>query len=654
MAQQVFDQTPFSEHVANGATAEFAFAFQVLDADDLVVYLDGVVSPSSDYTVAGVGATSGGSVTFSTLPAEDTVVLLSREIALQRLTEYQTLGDFKAVVVNPDFNRLWMALQGQRSLIDGALRLPYPEQANSIPSADARALRLLGFDSNGDPVALAGAAGDSATALALDLLNGISTKGTALVMHLAAGVGAVARLLRAKLGDSLSVMDFGATADAVTDDTVAIQKAIDAAQLARCELYFPPPAVPGNYYKVTAPLTVTGPIRIRGATPHGVTLYAPSGTLTAGQYIIDINCLSASNVEHSTIEGITVRSQDGVPNGIRINNSSYVRIIDVRTFGVANGLDIEGARCFSNKFDGLVCYGTSGTSVRFLPGFTGGGQFSFKDCTFTGAYGVTVDSTAVTDGLTFDGCNWEGCTTRAVRVQGTVQGLNLEGVRGEGGSGSGFEFAPVSGKEVLGLSITGMSFYSGTVASVPIILGTSGGSGGRVRGFLISGNRVGYAAQNYFVELNAEAQSGVISGNHFSETTTKAVSGRRLGVFVFGNENGGGRLPDVSYDTLAAITYSASMTPDAQGGSSQTITATNNTAFTINAPSNQPPGGASQRLKITLRNTSGGALGTATWNAVFKMATWTNPANGFSRSIEFEWNGTNWVEMSRTTADVPN
>lgn len=108
------------------------------------------------------------------------------------------------------------------------------------------------------------------------------------------------------------------------------------------------------------------------------------------------------------------------------------------------------------------------------------------------------------------------------------------------------------------------------------------------------------------------------------------------------------------------VTYSASMTPDVGLGSAITITATNNVAFTINAPllngaaisaTNVPLGTI---LQLTIRNTSGGALGVATFNAVFKLSAWTQPGNGNSRSIMFRWDGTNWVEQSRTAADVPN
>jgi hypothetical protein len=100
-----------------------------------------------------------------------------------------------------------------------------------------------------------------------------------------------------------------------------------------------------------------------------------------------------------------------------------------------------------------------------------------------------------------------------------------------------------------------------------------------------------------------------------------------------------------------ALAYSASMTPDASLANLLVITATNNTAFTINAPTNPT---TDEQLKVQVRNTSGGALGAATWNAIFKMTAWTNPANGFSRTIEFVYDGTNWVEIDRTAADVPN
>lgn len=98
-------------------------------------------------------------------------------------------------------------------------------------------------------------------------------------------------------------------------------------------------------------------------------------------------------------------------------------------------------------------------------------------------------------------------------------------------------------------------------------------------------------------------------------------------------------------------TYSASITMDASLGDEQDITVTNNTNFTMQVPTNPTLG---QRISVCIRNTAGGAMGTITWNAIFKLGAFTNPANGFSRTIDFRYNGSVWVEASRTPADVPN
>jgi hypothetical protein len=76
-----------------------------------------------------------------------------------------------------------------------------------------------------------------------------------------------------------------------------------------------------------------------------------------------------------------------------------------------------------------------------------------------------------------------------------------------------------------------------------------------------------------------------------------------------------------------------------------------NGALTYNAPTG---GTVGQELTIRVRNVSGGAMGTITWNAAFKMSGWTNPATGKSRSVTFFYDGTNWIEISQTLADVAN
>ena len=70
---------------------------------------------------------------------------------------------------------------------------------------------------------------------------------------LAPGTGATTRTLDSKLGDTLSVKDFGAVGDGIADDTLKLQAALDAS--VGKSLYLPP-----GTYKTTAAL------RIKAAT----------------------------------------------------------------------------------------------------------------------------------------------------------------------------------------------------------------------------------------------------------------------------------------------------------------------------------------------------------------------------------------------------
>ena len=99
-----------------------------------------------------------------------------------------------------------------------------------------------------------------------------------------------------------------------------------------------------------------------------------------------------------------------------------------------------------------------------------------------------------------------------------------------------------------------------------------------------------------------------------------------------------------------AVVFSSSMTFNASYWDEFVVTADSSMGFVINAPTNPVQG---KRITVMIRNVSGGTLGAVGWNSVFKMAPWTQPANANSRSIDFRYDGVNWIEVSRTPADVP-
>ena len=71
-----------------------------------------------------------------------------------------------------------------------------------------------------------------------------ASSGSSLIGFIQSGTGAVAETVQTKLRERLSVKDFGAKGDGSTDDTAAIQAALNAADTAGKDLYFPA----GTYY----------------------------------------------------------------------------------------------------------------------------------------------------------------------------------------------------------------------------------------------------------------------------------------------------------------------------------------------------------------------------------------------------------------------
>lgn len=104
--------------------------------------------------------------------------------------------------------------------------------------------------------------------------------------------------------------------------------------------------------------------------------------------------------------------------------------------------------------------------------------------------------------------------------------------------------------------------------------------------------------------------------------------------------------------TRVVLPYSASMTPDLTTGAWFQITATDGNAYTINAPTGTAQDG--EYITLSVKNASGGALGAATFNAIYKMSAWTNPANTFGRTISFRFDGTNLIQQGGASVDIPN
>jgi hypothetical protein len=274
-------QTPFNEHTGNGVTTNFGYTFLLIDEGDLKVYLDGVLQDSADYTVSGVGVDAGGSVVFDTAPANLVAVLLSRDLPLERSTDYQSNGDLPSETVDNDFDRLWQALQQQKAQLAGVVRAPYPETIGAMPSAADRAGKFLAFDVDGEPMAAAAVTEAPATTFMISLLDDED-----------------APEARETLGlqDVAYLHDHGAVGDGTTDDTAAVVAALATGLRVLGD--------PAKTYAVTGAITLAA-----GAYMQDVSLkqLAPAATTS-------VRTLTSSSGNNITLRNVKV-DRNGAGSG---------------------------------------------------------------------------------------------------------------------------------------------------------------------------------------------------------------------------------------------------------------------------------------------------------------------------------------------------
>jgi hypothetical protein len=161
----------------------------------------------------------------------------------------------------------------------------------------------------------------------ISALNKTEFLSSTSINYTSALTGGVQRTLSSKLSDVVSVKDFGAVGDGVSDDTTAIQAALDAASAALKVVYFP-----AGQYKITSGLSA---LSCRGIYMEG----NGYGSGDNGIYP------SGSGYTALTIEGspkvlaITIGGTGNAVNGIYmkgcfLSNMQDIRVYNLDGFGV--------------------------------------------------------------------------------------------------------------------------------------------------------------------------------------------------------------------------------------------------------------------------------------------------------------------------------
>ena len=201
-------------YIASGG-ATFSYTFLCQTSTDLAVYDNSVLQPTSAYTVTGVGAAGGGSVVFTIAPTVGhTIVILSMAAYTQGVDLVEN-DPFNANTVEGAFDRNTILAKQLKEITDRAPKF-------DVFACDSGIL----LDS---VVGQAGKVASVATGeTRIQWISVAQAQATAAADFLASGAGAVTRTVNSKLGDIVSVRDFGAVGNGVTDDAAAFQAAITA------------------------------------------------------------------------------------------------------------------------------------------------------------------------------------------------------------------------------------------------------------------------------------------------------------------------------------------------------------------------------------------------------------------------------------------
>ena len=205
-----------------------------------------------------------------------------------------------------------------------------------------------------------------------------ASSGSSLVGFIQAGGGAVARTAQAKMRETVSVTDFGATGNGSTDDTAAIQAALTAA--AGGQTVYCPPGV----YKISATLYLPSFITFRGPAadflnPSGGCALKWYGSAPATPYVHASAMLEAYQLNGTTVDGIafdgstttnlTGYMDDAQGGGIAqrnsIKNSTFSRFGNPATDapGAAMVYGTEGYSGIIEQVDGVENIDNTGSEV---------------------------------------------------------------------------------------------------------------------------------------------------------------------------------------------------------------------------------------------------------------------------------------------------
>lgn len=209
-----------SEYNPVVATTDFPATFPVFDNDDIKVFVDGLERDDFAVTATYVeGIATNAKAVFAVGIVGLVQVVGARDP--HRTNRFGSGGPLPPRDLNLALDTLEAEAQEARRDVDRALKVPLGSSPLGIPEPEDNT--VLGWDGenlvNKDPAQFIEDAGFATAAQGANADTAVN--------FVQAGTGSVPRTTRNKNRDVINVLDFGAVGNGTTDDSAAIQKAVD-------------------------------------------------------------------------------------------------------------------------------------------------------------------------------------------------------------------------------------------------------------------------------------------------------------------------------------------------------------------------------------------------------------------------------------------
>ena len=411
--------TPRNTYTATGGQTEFTIGFEFFKIEDVKVYRNGSLltynaSPSSvsQYKITGTASASddayefgaGGTVTLGAGATADDLIVIIRDIVLERTSDFPTTGAFDITTLNTQLDTITSMLSDIKQQSDRSVKLLDTDTISATITLPAKATRqdkVLSFDSNGnaettvntaglatlssitsDITTVAGISSNVTTVAGMNATHIANVSGKATEIGLLGTTDVIADMALLGTSDVVADMALLANADVIADmNTLATSDIVsDLNQLATSDFVSDLNAVEGIKTDITTVATNVSSVN-SFANQYRVGSSDPTSSLDEGDLFYNstgnvLKYYNGSAWVSITSGGITSLAQDTTPQlggDLDVNGQSIV--------SASNGNISITPNCYGKVIlEGLSHPTSDGSEGQFLK-TDGGCNLSFATIT---------------------------------------------------------------------------------------------------------------------------------------------------------------------------------------------------------------------------------------------------------------------------------